>query len=190
LVVRGRHAHAWARAWIGGAWVDVDTTPPQWFAVEAENAGVWQALGDAWARVKFAWGAWQTSDEMVNRPVLIGLLALLFLVLAWSIARGVRRRRVTPSPEAPRAAPPGADSEFYSVERALAARGLGRTPGESVFEWIARLERGGVDGTAELRAMARLHYRLRFDPVPAEAASRDELRRRVERWLSLDKAPA
>src|SRR6185503_9205781 len=27
-VVRSRHAHAWTRAWIGGRWIDLDTTPP------------------------------------------------------------------------------------------------------------------------------------------------------------------
>ena len=190
VVVRERHAPAWARVWIGGAWVDVDTTPPQWFAVEAADAGAWQALGDAWARVKFAWGAWQTSDEDVPRPLLIALLALLFLVLGWRIARGVRRGRVASRAEALRPVPRGADSAFYAVERVFAGRGLGRSAGEPVFEWIARLERGGVDGTPELRAMARLHYRLRFDPLPADAASQDELRRRVERWLASDKAPA
>jgi hypothetical protein len=34
-----------------------------------------------------------------------------------------------------------------------------------------------------LRAIAKLHYRLRFDPVPMESTARDELRIRAERWL-------
>jgi len=51
-VVRSRHAHAWARAWVGGRWVDIDTTPPDWIAEESRQAPFWQRSSPtlrAWA---------------------------------------------------------------------------------------------------------------------------------------------
>ena len=196
-LVRERHAHAWARAWIGGAWVDIDTTPPQWFAIEGGNGSAWETMGDAWSWLRFAWGRYQTADDdMVPRSVLIGLLAVLFAGLAWSIFRRPTRRTAG-DVRRPQAAAivNGADSEFYRIETLLAARSLGRNPSEPVSDWLARLARSGVaagGGDAlhgdklrieELRTIAKLHYRLRFDPIPMKAAARDELRVRAERWL-------
>ena len=203
-LVRERHAHAWTRAWIDGAWVDIDNTPPQWFAIEGGNSSAWQPVTDAWSWLRFAWGRYQTADDDEwSRPLLIGVLILLFAGLGWSIMRRPSRRERTDIGK-PRAAAivNGADSEFYRIEKLLEARSLGRHPSEAVSEWLARLARTGVatqEGAAapvdslrvdELRAIARLHYRLRFDPEPMEAAARAELRARVEGWLQQMRADA
>jgi len=203
-LVRERHAHAWTRAWIGGAWVDIDTTPPQWFAIESANGSAWESLGDAWSWLRFAWGRFQTSEEALPRPLLLALLGVLFAGLAWRIMRRPSRRTAA-RPDGARSAAnvQGADSEFYRIEKLLAARGLGRYPAEPVSAWLARLERIGVaDGTGgaargrgeplikELRAIAGLHYRLRFDPVPMTDDQRTELRLRSERWLQAVQAVA
>src|SRR4030095_15960332 len=45
FVVRARHAHAWARAWDGTRWIDVDTTPPSWLQEEQKQ------LAPAWERL-------------------------------------------------------------------------------------------------------------------------------------------
>ena len=190
-LVRERHAHAWARAWIGDAWVDIDNTPPQWFAIEGGEGSAWETVGDAWSWLRFAWGRYQTADEAVPQAALIGLLAVLFAWLAWRIFKGPTRRGAAEvSGRRAVAIVNGADSEFYRIETLLAARSLGRNPSEPISEWLARLARAGVvaeGGDAlqvdELRAIAKLHYRLRFDPMPMEAAARDELRIRAERWL-------
>ena len=206
-LVRERHAHAWARAWIGGAWVDIDTTPPQWFSIESGNASAWESVTDAWSWLRFAWGRYQTAEEdAIPQPVLLGLLAVLFAGLAWSILRRPARRMEAEARKGMTAISGiGADSEFYRIEKLLARRNLGREPSEPVSEWLARIERhcvaaGMSDATVQdalrgdqppqdqlrmddLRAIARLHYRLRFDPQPMGAAARDELRVRAERWL-------
>jgi hypothetical protein len=176
--------------------VDIDNTPPQWFAIESGNQSAWTTFTDAWSWVRFAWGRYQTADDdELSRPLLIGLLVALFAWLAWSIMRRPSQRESTAVGK-PKAADiiNGADSEFYRIERLLEARGLGRQPSEPVSEWLARLARTGqgTEGGAgqadvlrmdELRAIAQLHYRLRFDPIPMDAAMRNELRVRSERWL-------
>lgn len=187
-LVRERHAHAWARAWIGEQWVDIDTTPPQWFGIEGGNAGLWEAVSDAWAWVKFAWGRYQTGEEdAVPRPVLIGLLVILFGWLAWRIFRQPAKRAMEgASKPGATVAVNGADSEFYRIEKFLAGLQLGRGPAEPLREWLARIGRSEslVRGAEDLRAIVALHYRLRFDPQPMEAAAREELRLSVERWLA------
>lgn len=201
-LVRERHAHAWARAWIGGAWVDIDTTPPQWFSIESGNASAWESVTDAWSWLRFAWGRYQTAEEdTIPQPVLLGLLAVLFAGLAWSILRRPARRMEAEARGAKAAAiGNGADSEFYRIEKLLARRNLGRNPSEPVSDWLARVEGVGEMASRndamqqgamqqgdlhveELRAIAKLHYRLRFDPIPMDTVARDELRVRAERWL-------
>jgi len=201
-VVRERHAHAWVRAWMDGKWVDIDTTPPQWFSVEGGKGGLWESLSDAWSWLKFAWGRYQTNEEdAVPRPVLIGLLVLLFGWLAWRIFRQPAKRALEDSQSvAQPAVINGADSEFYRIEALLASRNQARNPSEPVTQWLARLaiahavpEPGHAKSTdltrtkdlnvEELQAIARLHYRLRFDPKPMDGDSRDDLRIRSERWL-------
>ena len=129
---------------------------------------------------------------MVPRPLLIGLLVALFAWLAWRIFRqpGKRSKDAAGAKAVPSVS--GADSEFYRIEALLAARSLGREPSEPLSAWISRLARAGVaaDSVEELRAIVRLHYRLRFDPLPMAAPDRDELRARVERWLRGEEASA
>ncbi len=201
-LVRERHAHAWARAWIDGAWVDIDNTPPQWFEIEGGKGSAWETITDAWSWIRFAWGRYQTADEdALPRPVLLGLLAVLFAGLAWSILRRPARRMEADVRGAKAAViVNGADSEFYRIEKWLAARSLGRNSSEPVSEWLARIALVGAAVSKsdelqeksilrnelrveELRAIANLHYRLRFDPIPMGAVARDELRVRAERWL-------
>lgn len=190
-VVRERHAHAWARAWLNGQWIDIDTTPPQWFVAEASQASAWQAFGDAWAWLKFTWGRWQTSEEdTIPRTAWLLLVAALFLWLAWRIAGGLRKRAAAPAASTPGRSAPASDSEFYRIERALSDLGFSRGAGEPVMEWLARLSKSGTDASAidaqaidELRAMARLHYALRFDPASGDPAIRENLRERVARWM-------
>ncbi len=186
-VVRERHAHAWVRAWMDGKWVDIDTTPPQWFSVEGGKGGLWESLSDAWSWLKFTWGRYQTNEEdAVPRPVLIGLLVLLFGWLAWRIFRQPSRRAQVDAKAIDwPGIVKGADSEFYEIEAMLAGRSLGRRASESLSEWLARVARSEVfgKGADELRSIVALHCRLRFDPQPMEAAAREELRLSVRRWL-------
>ena len=79
---------------------------------------------------------------------------------------------------------PGADSELYLVEQALARKGLGRAAAETVTGWLARIGAAlpaGCDG--RLREVALLHYRYRFDPAGLPATERAVLRERAHALL-------
>jgi hypothetical protein len=174
-VVRARHAHAWTRAWVGDRWVDVDTTPPIWFAEEARLAPAWQKLADFFRWASYRW-AQRTGFEASE--AWLGLLGMLVVVLGWRIVRGKRAHRVTgvSMTVTPRAYP-GFDSEFYAIERALALRRVSRHISENVTEWSRRAAAGIDDATrARLERALQLHQRYRFDPDGLNASERTALR--------------
>ena len=185
-VVRARHAHSWALAWVDGAWRDLDTTPPVWVDEEA-GTPLLESLTDLWALAEYLVARWRYGEPDGGPARWLGwLLVPLGLLLAWRL---YRRRRVDPGPAAaaapPRAPQPGEDSEFYLIERELARAGLGRRPAEAASVWLRRLRDAGAPVAAAdaLPGILALHYRYRFDPVGLGAGERAALRSRVEAWL-------
>jgi transglutaminase-like putative cysteine protease len=186
-VVRASDAHAWTLAWLGGAWREIDTTPPEWVAAEreAETSGT---LGDLWSWAAYAFSAWRWREPEDRLPGSIGwLLVPLLLFIGWRVYR--RRRR--PSVPAPTAATPptwhpGDDSPFYEVEQRLSRLAFPRAPGEPLTRWLARVDAAQPSAvtTARLPALLELHYRYRFDPEGLDAGERETLERDSHTWLS------
>lgn len=170
-VVRSRHAHAWTRAWVGGRWIDLDTTPPDWVAEEAREAPFWQGLADL---ARWAGFRWTMREEFKPNDAWYGVLVILALLLGWRLFGGKRAARKAVAGAAIAGQPyPGEDSEFYAVEKALSAR----LEGETHSAWIARISPGLAPARLEnLRDALRLHQRYRFDPEGLAAAERDKLR--------------
>ena len=185
-VVRARDAHAWALAWIDGAWVEVDTTPPVWIAEETGPASAWQSLGDLWEWTTFLVARWRWSERQDRLTGSLGWLLLpLLAILVWQLWA---RRRVARPAAATAAAPlaAGADSEFYGIERRLIALGFERAPGEPLERWLDAVVDAAPPGlaTAPLPTLLALHYRHRFDPAGLAAAERRQLRVGAAAWLA------
>jgi hypothetical protein len=171
-IVRVRHAHAWATAWVGGRWVDLDTTPSTWARAEAQRASSWWSpVSDLWSWLRFrlALATAGAGDEERTAAIVAGVALLVGLWFAWRLYRQrglmVFGSRGAGAVEA--ASARGADSDFYRVERELAKLGLGRAAAETVMAWLARIEArlpAGWRGP-RLRELALLHYRYRFDPA-------------------------
>lgn len=91
-IVRSRHAHAWAIAYINGVWLVVESTPSQWLAMETEHAGLWQPLTDGWSNFVFQFKQWQLQQSQ-HKNAKLGLLAVLLLAicLAWRIYSAKRK---------------------------------------------------------------------------------------------------
>jgi protein-glutamine gamma-glutamyltransferase len=186
-VVRARHAHSWALAWVEGAWRDLDTTPPVWAEEEAAVASAFGPLTDVWSWAVFRFSRWRYGESEVGvGRYLAWLLVPLVLLLAWRLygRRRIGREVSEAARGGPRPRHPGADSEFYLIADRLAAVGLGRRPAEPVSAWISRLEDARSLSADALREIAKLHYRYRFDPEGLGADERQALRTRVETWLA------
>lgn len=179
-VVRARHAHAWSRAWIDGRWVDVDTTPPDWFGVEERRAPLWQPLADLLRWAGFRW-AQRTGFE--PGATSYGLITLLVAALGWRLLRRGRLQRATRPAAAPASHPaPALDSEFYTVERALARLGSAREPGETITAWASRTASALDEAMqARLDQALGLHLRYRFDPAGLDSSERKALREIAKR---------
>jgi len=170
-VVRARHGHAWARAYVDGRWIDVDNTPPSWAEEEASQAPFWEGMADflRWAQFRFTQGG----------PLQFGIggavvLIVLLVFFVWRLFRGKRAAsQALQASGAHRFA--GSDSEFYAVEARLAAR----APHESLGAWLARIA-PTLDSAVRdaLVQLVPLHYRYRFDPQGIDAAERRALRDR------------
>ena len=174
-VVRARHAHAWARAWLGDRWVDIDTTPPTWFDEEEAQAPVWQHLSDL---LRWADYRWSQRGTLAVGAGGYALAALLLALLAWRSLRGKRVRCSAPAGGGAHGTERrGADSEFFSVEEVLSARVSPRRSGEAVSDWSVRIS-AALDEShrARLQGLIELHQRYRFDPAGLPPREREALR--------------
>jgi hypothetical protein len=186
-IARLRHRHAWAQAFVDGAWVDVDTTPPSWLGPSVQDRGAWSTLLDAWA-----WLRMRFDEVAAARDgtwwLKLGVALALGGVLAWYLRRLVRfawsRRQRRAAAVSARAERSGSDSEFYAVERHLRAAGLGRDPADTVREWLARIAKDGSVDVAGLSSIVALHERYRFDPQGLTQAQRAALREQSAAWIA------
>jgi len=193
FVVRTRHAHAWALAWVDGAWRDVDTTPSSWDEEESSAAAsLWRPLLDFWSWLTYAFDRWRVGDGRDLSGTWLGWLVVpLVAILVWRIYRRTRRAAPAAAPaSAVAGAVAGADSELYLVERRLAASGFPRQAGEPLARWAARVApAAGPGGVGDaLGPLVSLHYRYRFDPAGLAPADRDRLRAAARSLL--DRLPA
>lgn len=188
FVVRARDAHAWCLVWDEkrSVWRDVDFTPPSWLEVEATKLSSLQKLRDAWSRMGFELSRFRWGQTHLRQYLLWGVVPVL-VVLLFQIVRNSRKsRRSTGRSPAGRSFDwPGLDSEFYSLEKRLAARGLARLPGETLVDWLQRAlqEPGFADLEPPMRRLLRIHYRYRFDPMGLSLQERETLRTDVKSLL-------
>jgi transglutaminase-like putative cysteine protease len=191
-VVRERHAHAWVRAWVGGAWQDLDTTPPTWFLAEAAQAPLWSPLTDLWSWARFRLSEWSArASERGWSQALIWLALPLLAWLAWRTLRGRRADTAAAAGDSTSRRPwPGQDSEFYLVESRMAQLGHARQEAETMTEWLARVAANAGPDAAALHALSQLHYRHRFDPDGLSVAEREALRAQALAWLAQHRAQA
>lgn len=181
-IVRDRHAHAWALAYVNGAWIDVDNTPAAWNQIESERAPWWEPLSDLWsnAKVMFAklrWGGLQ------YRKYLTWSLGPALLAIAFVIYRRRQWTRTKPAVAAYASPPPGLDSEFYLIENRLQEMGFVRGQEEPLGMWLDRVNGAAPRNGVPLEELLKLHYRYRFDPAGLAYEERLRLKEKSVAWL-------
>jgi transglutaminase-like putative cysteine protease len=183
-IVRKRHAHAWALAYIKGRWVEVDTTPSGWLNLEAEQAAWWQPIYDfgSWLTYQFFQWRWQESEG--SSDWLIWLIPPLSLVLIWRLYSRQKIARSQPANIgcSNLTANPGADSPFYRIVERLQTAGYVRLPGETLTTWLQRIQVPQLSPVYLLTLLA-LHQRYRFDPQGITPPEQESFSKQVETWL-------
>jgi protein-glutamine gamma-glutamyltransferase len=175
FVVRQRHAHAWALAWLNGGWHEIDTTPGTWLQMENETASKLEKLKDFLSDLWFKFSSWRWLGQkgFISRAAPFLILPLSG-ILVWRIFFKKKRSQMKETGAA-KFNWPGLDSEYYELEARLAAAGHERHPHETPRQWLERLKRDGVRHPS-LPALVELHYRYRFDPRGLEASDRKVLK--------------
>ena len=190
-VVRERDAHAWCLVWNERAqiWEDFDTTPASWVGIEGKRASIMQWFSDFWSWVGFQISKFRWGQSNLREYILLALIPVLAALLYQIIFRRGRRRRL--QPKAGKSADaifwPGLDSEFYLLERKLAARGVARQPSEPLTDWLTRAlaEPALADLRTPLQELLRLHYAYRFDPRGLSGREREALTREAKTCLDI-----
>lgn len=183
-VVRARHAHAWVEAFVDGRWIDVDTTPAVWYALEAADPPWWRGPLDLWTWARGRHAALREAGASPSTPLLLATAGLLFAVLLWRLRRqlrpGGRRAATARSGAGPRAATAGVAPLLAN----LARRGVKPAAGESLASF---LRRHFADGASDepLGALIAEHERQRFGPeAPCPPAETRMLARRCRAFLA------
>jgi hypothetical protein len=186
-VVRARHAHAWALAWIDGRWQVLDTTPADWAQQEDASASPVRPVYDllSWLYYRFAVWSAQDSGEAGPPAGLLWLVPPLASYLGWRL---YRRRRVPPPTEdagRERSSSSQPNADVQAVLDRLAARGLVRPAQRALLGWVQELPLADPRARELLVALTRDYYRIRFDPLPAPAAVHAAVEEHAARLLAV-----
>ena len=179
-IVRKRHAHAWAIAFVNDRWVVVDTTPSEWLAIEEDKAGWLQPLWDRVSNNWFLFLRWWNVQELEDYERELYIFgAILALILIWRISTS---EQVTlEDADADKVDSwilPGRESPFFRIEEQLSMRGYSRSRGELIGKWLIRIER------PELLPLLTYHNRWRFDPRGISITEKRQLAEQVQEWLN------
>ncbi len=174
-LVRARHAHAWAQAWIDGGWVSVDVTPRDWLGLESalqDSTPVRDYL--SWLHFQFT--SWRLSDREGSAPSLwwLALVVPLGGWVLWGVVRRSQRTAVAARTKAQSDEPSW--PEIGSLLSALEVAGHRRPPSRPLRMWLSELP--GIPGVlhGRLRDWAGLHARWRYDPVSVPPDDAERLR--------------
>lgn len=185
FIVREKDAHAWVSAYIRGEWQAVDTTPPAW--IKMRNDSLFPYLSDLWSWFVFTFSdwRWRNGEDRVTKHS-IWLLIPLFIILVRRLyfSKQVKRISAEKPSESMSHPVPGADSDFYQIEKKLGESGFARYPWETLSVWIRRIESHCGISVVPLYALLKLHYRYRFDPEGIFPDERVMLKAKAEEWLS------
>lgn len=187
-LVRARHAHAWAQAWLNERWVNVDTTPARWAEFEQAAArSAFAALLDllSWLadRALRAWQDFATAGWQGVAGALLAAAALLAASVVF-VRLAMRRRRAR---RAAATAPMLDDvaRAWSGVEQRAAQLGHGRDSRETAQAWVQRLHAAADSPPwqGDLADLVRRYYRVRFDPAAGAEDARAFLAAAL-RWVS------
>ena len=173
-VVRKRHAHAWATAFINHKWQIIDTTPQIWLASEAEQKSILQPIFDLISNSGFLFHAWWNTQKLSdNKTTLLTTAFVLSLILFWKIFNSQQIIQANTTLPSKKTAPTrqGSESPFYNIEKILILEGYYRYPGEGFEPWLDRI------GLAHLAQLLPIHNQWRFDPNGISATQKQTLER-------------
>lgn len=176
-IVRQRHAHSWAIAFVGDQWQVVDTTPAIWADTESDQSSLIQPALDLLANLNFMYAVWwndQQLSDYENYLLFIGLI--LGLILAYRIftSEQIDLKPTHTSKTDSDSEFLGNESPFYRLIDRLTVAGFNRAKGELPADWLKRI------GYGRYVPMLVTHQKWRFDPLGVSSEDKAELTTQVD----------
>lgn len=202
-VLRGTHAHAWCRAylggkketvseeriitqngeektitiqrevWTGGTWTDVDLTPATWLAIDSPNPNWREKIADSFQRLREDFQLWRANER--NRGwVNLGLVVVAIALAAFVIWRlSGSRIRGEESNRLQAQAPESESTSLNLLLPSLEKRLGPKPPGETLSRWLRTML--PEFPAQSYHRLFDLHEHLRFSPRTLGSAEIEEL---------------
>jgi len=174
-IARARDAHSWVNAYVNGQWKIIDTTPGIWIPLEAEGEPWWLPLADIWSWLQYLVSRWEDYKEKDGGTIIVwGSLIFIIVYVCWRVMYRklvIRKHHDKPKLKI-QIVYSGMDSPFYNLINYLEKRTSKRSPGETIRQWIKRIN-NQLENTIS-NDLIDMHYKYRFDPKgPDEQEKKD-----------------
>ncbi len=180
FIVRQRHAHAWAQAFIDGKWQVIDMTPSIWADNEAAEASFLRPAIDLLSNATFAFQIWWDSQKTEDYEAELSIFGaiLVSLLLGRIFTSNQVLKKGDEAREHDGLQQPGAQSPFYRIEEHVTKVGLSRLTGETLLNWGKRID------LPDLAPILQSHNRWRFDPEHFSNQEKQNLEQAVDQWFA------
>ncbi|SHO52619.1 transglutaminase-like domain-containing protein [Desulfopila aestuarii] len=183
-IVRERHAHAWAEAYVDGNWLIVDTTPADWLTIDSRNRSTLEWLQDILAYLRLKYSYFRINTEQNYRLLLSGLVIVLSVILLYRIYSRIRAEKVATAKQKVRRTFPPPVSPFNRIEDALNKIGVPRKTKESFILWARRVNDVHPIDLGLIEKLFEKHRKLRFDPRGMAQHELDFFYEMTGKWLT------
>lgn len=185
-IVRERHAHAWAEAFVDGHWMVVDTTPSNWLDRDAERASLFESIRDLFS---FASHKYQLFQIGSGEDYTLFFSILVVVLTAFLVFRIYRRLKIEQAQEVEYTDSlrhfDQIPSPFAPIITVLNQSGIPRRVYEPLGQWADRTAIWHDFDGHNFNQLYKLHLQLRFDPRGLGLDETDFLERGVKKYLDL-----
>ena len=181
-IVRDRHAHAWAEAYVDGRWITVDTTPATWDQYDAENASFFEPVWDLLNLLRHKYRIYRVGAGGDYTTFLTLIVVVLVAFLSLRIYRRMRLDRAAEKQWKMHRNFPRVVTPFTPSIDALSSTQNRKHDDVSVAQWARNCTQWRKFDDEEFTRLYNIHLRWRFDPDGVSKQQRTELVEGAEKY--------
>ncbi|MBU1564872.1 MAG: transglutaminase-like domain-containing protein [Proteobacteria bacterium] len=183
-VVRERHAHAWAEAFVDNSWIVVDTTPANWAEKDLEEAPTLETIQDIFRLIRHQYGLFRIGSGTENTFFYSTIVIVLTSFLVIRIYRRMRIKQAGGEKKVEKVRSfERIISPFSPIMDICLQSDVMRREKESFVDWVVRIYQWNAFDRMELKDLYHLHLRMRYDPEGLGVEEVERLRQGSEKYL-------
>ncbi|KJR99776.1 MAG: hypothetical protein VR65_15070 [Desulfobulbaceae bacterium BRH_c16a] len=183
-VVRKRHAHAWAEAFVDHQWVVVDTTPADWMEKDMEKTSGFEGIQDLFSLLRHQYRLFRIGSGSDNTLIFSIIVIVLTSFLVLRIYRRMKIKQAERGKDiVKRRSFDRITSPFTPILDLLSQSDVVRVENESIVDWVTRIQPWNDFDRDEFENLYRLHLQMRFDPDGLGVEQTERLRQGSEKHL-------